>query len=339
MKSKNRTNERESMVLLIGLLCVLMSILYIRSDIGLFLFFIIASSICFLYSRKLIFKLFSRPIIKRIRMLNNTKTTLLKQIEALEKYKSGILENISANKGSISEINQYKEEINQLELKEKELKKQIAIFENKKSTIEKMTQQEEVIKKNKIEKIIKQEENIRETIKEEKKTSDELKRENKRLESKNIELQEEINALEERINPLRKKIEFIDACKLEYIDELDGFEFEIFVAKLLTCLGYNNSIVTQSSGDYGIDVIAIKDDIKYAIQCKNYSQPVGNKAVQEAYSGKSFYNCHVAIVVTNNYFTNSAKKQAEKNDVVLWDRDKLNEMIETLTKHEVNPNY
>lgn len=316
MKSKNRTNERESMVLLIGLLCVLMSILYIRSDMGLFLFFIIASSICFLYSRKLIFKLLSKPIIKRIRKLNNIKATLLKQIASLENYKGEILENISLNKYNISEINQYKQEINQLILKEKELKKQIIESENTLHKLEKMT---------------KQEENISKTIKEEKKTSDELKRENKKLKNKNIELQEEINILEERINPLREKIEFIDACKLEYIDELDGFEFESFVAELLTCLGYNNSIVTKSSGDYGIDVIAIKDDIKYAIQCKNYSQPVGNKAVQEAYSGKSFYNCHVAIVVTNNYFTNSAKKQAEKNDVVLWDRDKLNEMIETLT--------
>lgn len=317
MKSKNRTNERESMVLLIGLLCVLMSILYIiRNDMGLFLFFIIVSSICFLYSRKLIFKLLSRPIIKRIRKLNNIKVILLKQIASLENYKGEILENISLNKENISEINQYKQEINQLVLKEKELKRHIIELEDTLHKVEKITRQEASISK---------------TIREEKKTSDELKRENKRLENKNIELQKEIDALEERINPLKEKIGFIDACKLEYIDELDGLEFESFVAELLTCLGYNNSIVTKSSGDYGIDVIATKDDVKYAIQCKNYSQPVGNKAVQEAYSGKSFYNCHVAIVVTNNYFTNSAKKQAEKNDVVLWDRDKLNEMIETLT--------
>ena len=29
---------------------------------------------------------------------------------------------------------------------------------------------------------------------------------------------------------------------------------------------------------------------------------VGNKAVQEAFSGKTFYNRHVSVVLLNNYF-------------------------------------
>lgn len=51
---------------------------------------------------------------------------------------------------------------------------------------------------------------------------------------------------------------------------------------------------------------------------------------RQLYSGKNFYNCPVAIVLTNNYFTTGAINQAEKNGVVLWDRDKLKEFIETL---------
>ena len=38
-------------------------------------------------------------------------------------------------------------------------------------------------------------------------------------------------------------------------------------------------------------------------------------------------NAHVAVVLSNNYFTKSAKELAEKNNVLLWDRNKLIEMI------------
>ena len=116
---------------------------------------------------------------------------------------------------------------------------------------------------------------------------------------------------------------------MPYIDNLAGYEFEEFIASLLNNLGYEAK-VTQESGDYGIDVVAIKDNIRYAIQCKNYSQPVGNKAIQEAYSGKNYYDCHVAIVVTNNHFTTNAINQAKMNKVVLWDRNKLEELIKAL---------
>lgn len=45
------------------------------------------------------------------------------------------------------------------------------------------------------------------------------------------------------------------------------------------------------------------------------------------------YNCHVSVVMTNNYFTASAKQLAEKNGILLWDRDKLQYMIDN-TKRE-----
>lgn len=110
-------------------------------------------------------------------------------------------------------------------------------------------------------------------------------------------------------------------------DSMDGHQFEYFCAEVLSKNGYQNVEVTKGSGDQGIDVLAEKDGIKYAVQCKCYSSDIGNKAVQEAFSGKTFYNCHVAVVLTNRYFTTSAKELAEKNSVLLWDRDKLNFFI------------
>ncbi len=116
---------------------------------------------------------------------------------------------------------------------------------------------------------------------------------------------------------------------LSYIDSLTtrGLEFEEFTVKLLSKNGFINVRKTQGSGDYGIDVLAEKEGVTYAIQCKCYSDKVGNKAVQEAYSGKSFYNCMVAAVLTNNYFTKAAEETAKANNVLLWDRNKLDEFL------------
>ena len=113
-------------------------------------------------------------------------------------------------------------------------------------------------------------------------------------------------------------------------DYMEGHDFEYFCAKLLKNNGFTNVEVTQGSGDQGIDILATKDGIKYGIQCKCYSSDIGNKAVQEVFSGKTFYNCHVGVVLTNRYFTSSAKELAEKSGVLLWDRDRLNEMIKNI---------
>ena len=113
-------------------------------------------------------------------------------------------------------------------------------------------------------------------------------------------------------------------------DAMTGYEFERFCAALLEKNGYDDVEVTQGSGDQGIDVIAWRDGVKYGIQCKCYSSVVGNKAVQEAFAGKAFYECHVAVILTNSYFTRAAAELAKSNNVVLWDGDKLREMMTNL---------
>lgn len=124
------------------------------------------------------------------------------------------------------------------------------------------------------------------------------------------------------------KVKFSNA--ISNFDDMEGHDFEYFCADILEKNGYENVEVTKGSGDQGIDIIAYKDGIKYGIQCKCYSSDIGNKAVQEAFSGKTFYHCHVAAVLTNRYFTTSAKELSESNGVLLWDRDYLNKLIENL---------
>jgi hypothetical protein len=76
-------------------------------------------------------------------------------------------------------------------------------------------------------------------------------------------------------------------------------------------------LVTQASRDQGADIIAQRKKEKYAFQCKYYSTPVGNKAVQEVYAAAAFYGCDCAAVMTNNTFTKGARELAESLGVEL----------------------
>lgn len=115
---------------------------------------------------------------------------------------------------------------------------------------------------------------------------------------------------------------------LARIDKMKGREFEQFTADLLRKLGYERVEVTPGSGDQGVDVVAVKDGKRYAIQCKRYAQKLGNKPVQEVFAGKTIYGCSVAVVLTNNYFTEGAKEAAMATGVELWDRDTLRRMMD-----------
>ena len=112
------------------------------------------------------------------------------------------------------------------------------------------------------------------------------------------------------------------------IDLMEGRDFEYFCAELLKKRGFLEVEVTKGSGDYGIDILAEKDGVTYAIQCKCYAAPVGVKAVQEAYAGRDYYDRMVGAVLTNQYFTTPAVEAAKKLKILLWDRGYLESMME-----------
>ncbi len=111
------------------------------------------------------------------------------------------------------------------------------------------------------------------------------------------------------------------------VDEMEGHDFEYYCANLLSANGFQDVEVTRGSGDFGVDILAKKEDITYAFQCKCYDKPIGVKAVQEVYAGKDYYDRMIGVVITNQYFTEPAVKLASKLNVILWDRDYLNDLI------------
>lgn len=112
------------------------------------------------------------------------------------------------------------------------------------------------------------------------------------------------------------------------IDDMEGHDFEYFCAELLEKKGFIDVEVTRGSGDYGIDILAEKDGVTYAIQCKRYTMPVGVEAVQQAYAGRDYYDRMVGAVMTNQYFTTPAVEASKKLKILLWDRGYLDSMME-----------
>ena len=119
-----------------------------------------------------------------------------------------------------------------------------------------------------------------------------------------------------------------DKRRTLHMDEMEGHDFEYFCADLLRKKGFLDVEVTKGSGDYGVDILAEKDGVTYAVQCKCYNAPIGVKAVQEAYAGRDYYDRMVGAVMTNQYFTSAAVAAAGKLKILLWDRGYVESMIE-----------
>jgi len=108
---------------------------------------------------------------------------------------------------------------------------------------------------------------------------------------------------------------------------LSGEEYEMYIMQQLDTLGFSCSL-TKTTGDQGVDLLARYKNKLYAIQCKYYSNSVGNKAVQEIISGKLFYNADFAIVITNSKYTKSAYELANISGVGLLHDTEISNILE-----------
>jgi restriction system protein len=93
-------------------------------------------------------------------------------------------------------------------------------------------------------------------------------------------------------------------------------EFEIFCAEQLQSSGWQAQ-ATAPGRDQGIDVVAEKAGIRVVLQCKLYSSPVGNHAVQEIVAGRAFEQADYGAVVSNNSYTSAAEQLASASGVLL----------------------
>jgi restriction system protein len=141
---------------------------------------------------------------------------------------------------------------------------------------------------------------------------------------------------------------------LEEIDKMgttSGKWFEEYIAEVYRTMGHKAHTTTEmrqlgtlpksimkqrGCGDQGVDVVVDSNERtgnrRIIVQCKHYSQNVGNSAVQEIVGAMKMYKGDKAVVITNQYFTESAINLAKENDVTLIDRSNLPQLIKNAVK-------
>lgn len=109
---------------------------------------------------------------------------------------------------------------------------------------------------------------------------------------------------------------------LRKIDKMTGEELEAYLGLLYDRKGYKVRY-TPASTDYGADLLLKKKGVRTVVQAKRYKNPVGEASVQQALSGKGYYDADQCVVITNSYFTPAAEALAERTGVTLIDRELL----------------
>lgn len=109
------------------------------------------------------------------------------------------------------------------------------------------------------------------------------------------------------------------------IDQMTGNQFEAYLRVLLSNSGYKK--IRKPIPDLGVDLIATKDGITWAIQAKRYKGKVKLDAIRQVVSTLTHYQCDRAMVITNSYFTAQAKTIAASTNCALIDRDELIKLL------------
>lgn len=123
------------------------------------------------------------------------------------------------------------------------------------------------------------------------------------------------------------------------IDLMSGEQFECFICWLFQEKKYKVCRVGttlyrglqrrtvcgfyKSYRDFGADVIIEKDNERIAIQTKRCKKHIGKDAVKQVVWALKHYGCNKGLVISNNYFTQSALRFAKRKSIELWDRTLL----------------
>ena len=106
------------------------------------------------------------------------------------------------------------------------------------------------------------------------------------------------------------------------VDAMTGVEFERYVAAVLRGQGFDVEI-TRATGDFGVDLIATRDGVRTAVQCKRQSRVVNGAAIQQVVAGAAVHDCAATMVVSNHRYTKAAEQLAGVHGCMLVDRTRL----------------
>jgi restriction endonuclease Mrr len=137
--------------------------------------------------------------------------------------------------------------------------------------------------------------------------------------------------------PARAKWKLYHESKtMEDVAGMTGPEFEAFLARLFSRMGYTD-ISTTATNDQGGDILCLSPrGVRIVVQAKRWKGTVGNSAVQELLGAMRFYSRTEGMVVTNSTFTDAARELANAGaDITLCDARWLAEQIKRYLPPEV----
>ena len=110
--------------------------------------------------------------------------------------------------------------------------------------------------------------------------------------------------------------------------DLSPYEFEEFIAKLFRKMGYS-ARKTVSTGDFGADVIAKKEDETIIIEVKKYSieHNITPKEVQRTLGAMWKHKADKAVFVTTSDFTVRAREVEKEGPIELWNKKIFQKMV------------
>ncbi len=111
--------------------------------------------------------------------------------------------------------------------------------------------------------------------------------------------------------------------------------YEFYAAKYLEKLGYQTD-VTNAVGDWGVDVFAIKNGIKYAVQVKMYGTSktkISRKDIMELYGAAAYFDCQAGVVIYNGKVNEDTIKIAQKLNIEMIYLD-LKDVEEKISENE-----
>jgi HJR/Mrr/RecB family endonuclease len=123
---------------------------------------------------------------------------------------------------------------------------------------------------------------------------------------------------------------------IDHVMHMDADAFEVLCQLLWQKQGYPLVYRTKKSGDGGIDVVAIKGTLGALIQAKSSlkdGKHLGWEGIKDVVAGEAAYKAKhsgvsfTKISITNQFFSNDAKRQADHNNVALVDQPKLSELL------------
>ncbi len=91
------------------------------------------------------------------------------------------------------------------------------------------------------------------------------------------------------------------------------------MAKLVEALGYKD--IKKNDNDSAISITAKKDGKLYGFVCRYDIDAIKGKAMEEFIEACNKAKIDVPVYMTNSSFASSAKKLADAEGVLLWDRN------------------